>query len=755
LLPPEIFDLLSAKPPDGSSYWRLAIGQSLLTDEQILSAIARRSHLKIASALHTSAPARLRVPEWLARRYGVLPLTLSETTLEIATGNPYDLECEQMLAFVSGKHVRMTLASPTQIAERLDEVYRPETAVAKLLAGMRSGYLVEAVHETPAADALGASRTSRTSPTLDRPMVQLVDHIVAEGIAMRASDIHLEAEENGIAVRYRVDGMLRQVMVLPKGVGIPLVSRVKIMARMDIADRLRPQGGRARVTIDGAPVDLRVSTLPAAHGEKVVVRILDPRSAATSLDALGLDTHSDLRLRGLIDAREGLILVTGPTGSGKTTTLYAALHQLLGRNVNIVTVEDPVEYRVPGIVQVQVNAKAGLTFAEALRSILRQDPDVVLIGEVRDKETATIAIQAALTGHLVFATLHTIDACSSITRLHDLGIEPGKIASALKGVVAQRLVRHLCASCATISTAPLPSALWTDIPSGATLLSATGCGACNTTGYKGRFAVTEILTNTPELERMIARSATTAELIATARHSGTCSLWASGVARLLSHETTVDELLRVLEPDRTDLGSTPFDESEHPEYDPVAVDMLAPAHIDDVHQAQYDIAHATAPPHLHPTMTDLKVGVVDVYIIDPSVSPWRTLALRRGEGTRCTGAWEAVHGRIEYGETPEQAALRELREETGLDAQRLYNVTVHAFYLHKMNAVQLAVVFCAFADSTQQITLGPEHEAFAWLPLDQASDRFIWPRATQALREIHKLLGSGNAGPAEDVLRVR
>jgi 8-oxo-dGTP pyrophosphatase MutT (NUDIX family) len=256
---------------------------------------------------------------------------------------------------------------------------------------------------------------------------------------------------------------------------------------------------------------------------------------------------------------------------------------------------------------------------------------------------------------------------------------------------------------------------------------------------------------------MIAQSAATAELIATARRSGTCSLWASGVARLLSHETTVDEILRVLEPDRTGLGSTPFHESEHTEHDGAhhaAVDAFAPAHIDDLYRAQYDIEHATALHSPRLSMTDLKVGVVDVYIIDPSVSPWRTLALRRGEGTRCTGAWEAVHGRIEEGETPEQAALRELREETGLDAQRLYNVTVHAFYLHTMNAVQLAVVFCAFVDSTRQITLGPEHETFEWLPLEQASDRFIWPRATQALREIQKLLGSGDAGPAEDVLRV-
>ena len=256
---------------------------------------------------------------------------------------------------------------------------------------------------------------------VERPVIKLVDHIVAEGIAAGASDIHLEAGESGIAVRYRIDGMLKEVMVLPKAVGVPLVSRIKIMSQMDIADRLRPQGGRARVAINGARVDLRVSTLPASHGEKVVIRILDSRAALRSVESLGLDPVDGPRMQKLLEVREGLILVTGPTGSGKTTTLYAALRLLQHRGVNIITVEDPVEYRIPGIVQVQIHEKAGLTFASALRSVLRQDPDVVLIGEIRDRETAAIAIQASLTGHLVFATLHTNDACSSITRLTDLG----------------------------------------------------------------------------------------------------------------------------------------------------------------------------------------------------------------------------------------------------------------------------------------------------------------------------------------------
>jgi len=668
----------------------------------------------------------------------VLPLALSETTLDIATWNPYDLECEQTLAFVSGRRIRLALAAPGDIERHLDEVYRPATMVAKLLAGLNTSTPIEAVHESPTDTALGAHHDS----AMERPMVQLVDHIVSEGITRRASDIHLEPEDHTIAVRYRIDGMLHQAMSLPKAVGIPLVSRIKIMARMDIADRLRPQGGRARVAIAGSAIDLRVSTLPATLGEKVVIRILDPRTAATSLTSLGIAPHSATRLRTLLDAREGVILVTGPTGSGKTTTLYAALQLLLERQLNIVTVEDPVEYRIPGIVQVQVNPKAGLTFAEALRSILRQDPDVVLIGEIRDRETATIAMQAALTGHLVFATLHTIDATSAITRLHDLGIEPPKIAAALKGIIAQRLLRRLCPQCATPSTDPIPSMLWDAVPSGATLLAPTGCQSCNQRGYKGRFAVTEILIPTPAIERLVAEAAPTPTLTAAVRRSGTHSLWDNGVLRLLEGDTSVDELVRVLD-------VKPGEESPHREAPTNSVD--AP---DD---EWYDTGSIPPIHHSTPvsTTTPIHVGVVDVYVIDPSHTPWRTLVLQRSRTTRCPGAWEAIHGRIEPNETPEQAAERELLEETGLHAARLYNVTVHAFYLHTVHRVELAVVFCAFVDSAHAVTLSHEHTRHEWLTPTAAAERCIWPRAGQALREIEKLLSNGDAGPAEDVLRVK
>src|SRR6185503_5206834 len=267
------------------------------------------------------------------------------------------------------------------------------------LEGVAQRYDVESINESPEDFEMDIAGDGASK----RPVIRLVDHIVAEAITSRASDIHLEPEESGVRLQYRIDGVLREVMTLPRAAGLPLVSRIKIMAQMDIADRLRPQDGRARVTVNGNRVDLRVSTLPASAGEKVVIRILDSRSTVLNIDGLGLSPREQERLQGLLNLREGIVLVTGPTGSGKTTTLYSGLRTIQTRGVNIVTVEDPVEYKLNGIVQVQVNEKAGLTFAAALRSILRQDPDVVLIGEIRDRETAGIAIQASLTGHLVLS----------------------------------------------------------------------------------------------------------------------------------------------------------------------------------------------------------------------------------------------------------------------------------------------------------------------------------------------------------------
>jgi type II secretory ATPase GspE/PulE/Tfp pilus assembly ATPase PilB-like protein/ActR/RegA family two-component response regulator len=541
------------------SYWETAVRRGFISDDEILTALASRFHMKIANLAVATPQAREHVPESLARKYRIVPLTVTDSALEIATADPHDLDCERTLAFATGRTVKMTLAAPTKIAERLDELYRPENVVSKILEGVSANYDIRSIAEVQAHEDMELTGEKASS---ERPIIRLVDHIFAEGITSRASDIHLEPEEAGVAVRYRIDGVLRQTMVLPRAAGIPLVSRIKIMSGLDIADRLRPQDGRARVAVNGVPIDLRVSTLPASQGEKVVVRILDTRATVLSLDSMGL-RHDELdRIKRLLDMREGMILVTGPTGSGKTTTLYSALRQIQTRGVNIVTVEDPVEYRLQGVVQVQVHEKAGLTFAAALRSILRQDPDVVLVGEVRDRETAATAVQASLTGHLVLTTLHTIDAPSSITRLTDIGVESYKLAAALKGIIAQRLLRRVCTQCREVWMDPVPDRMRPWIPGGTPLYRAVGCDNCSQTGYRGRMAVVEVLMTNSEVERRISAGESVDRVADAAREGGMRSLWESGVARVLAGDATIEELIRVLEvpseaPSRSGTRTTP------------------------------------------------------------------------------------------------------------------------------------------------------------------------------------------------------
>jgi len=341
-------------------------------------------------------------------------------------------------------------------------------------------------------------------------------------------------------------------MKIPRAAGLPLISRIKIISGLDIADRLRPQDGRARVAVNGVPVDLRVSTLPASLGEKVVIRVLDSSKTVLSLEKLGIAKQERESIEDLLDNRDGIILVTGPTGSGKTTTLYSAIRHVQSEGVNIVTVEDPVEYRMQGIVQVQVHEKAGLTFSAALRSILRQDPDVVLVGEIRDRETAQIAVQASLTGHLVLSTLHTNDAPNAVTRLVDVGMEPYKIASALRGVVAQRLMRRLCPTCKEVWVEDIPRKLQRWVPPDTPLYRAVGCPECAMTGYRGRFSILEILKVSGEVERAIGANETADQIADIAYQAGMKSLWDSGLSHVLLGESTVDELLRVVDVPRED-----------------------------------------------------------------------------------------------------------------------------------------------------------------------------------------------------------
>ncbi len=552
LLPPEAITGLRGEAGPAVSLWEMLVQRKLASDEQILGAIATRFRFTIADLSKPDVKLISAVPEQVARRFNVVPVRQTDSYLEVATANPFDIDAEKMLAFATGREVRLLLGSPSKIREKLDELYREtDTVVSRLLEGIGGDFEVEQIKEEEESVA-SAEQASQ------RPILRLVDMMIADGVANRASDIHVEPIEGGVVVRYRIDGVLRQAMKIPRSAGLPLVSRVKIMSGLDIADRLRPQDGRARVSINGEAIDLRVSTLPASLGEKVVIRILNQKATSLSLDSLGMSDDELKSIRALLNNKEGIILVTGPTGSGKTTTLYSALRVVQGEGINIVTVEDPVEYRLgANIVQVQVNEKAGLTFASALRSILRQDPDVVLIGEIRDKETAQIALQASLTGHLVLSTLHTNDAPNAVTRLVDIGMEAYKIAPALRGVVAQRLMRRVCPACRVVSTDEVSERLKRFIPAGVTVYGAVGCTDCSMTGYRGRFSIVEVLTMNPELEKRISEGAAAEKIAEAARAGGMRSLFASGLRHVLSGESTIEELLRVTEPPHEEAAAAP------------------------------------------------------------------------------------------------------------------------------------------------------------------------------------------------------
>ena len=525
------------------SLWETLVLKKLVTDDQVMTAIATRFRLPLAEMHKIDPLVREAVPEQLARTHNVVPLKITDSYLVAATANPFDIDAEKMLAFATGREVRLHLSPPGAIRDKLDEIYRPENVVSKLLGDLDEAE-VEQVDED--ADEMGVTLDEASQ----RPIVRLVDMMLADGISSRASDIHIEPSEGGVIVRYRIDGVLRQVMKIPRSAGLPLISRMKIISGLDIADRLRPQDGRSRVAVNHEKIDLRVSTLPASLGEKVVVRILNANALELSLEALGMLDDEREEVAELVSYKEGVVLVTGPTGSGKTTTLYSALKLIQGEGVNIVTVEDPVEYRMgQNIVQVQVHEKAGLTFATALRSILRQDPDVVLVGEIRDRETAQIAVQASLTGHLVLSTLHTNNAANTVTRLVDMGMEAYKIGASLRGIIAQRLMRRLCQVCRQEMSAEerhkMPSHVVSLIPDDQTLYVPVGCPDCSMTGYRGRFSIVEILKMNKELERVVSDNGTADRIEQAARKNGMRLLWESGMRHVFMGDSSIEELMRV------------------------------------------------------------------------------------------------------------------------------------------------------------------------------------------------------------------
>ncbi len=534
--------LREISPASGGRLWTGLVRAGITDDAAIAGELARRFHFPVAAISQVDSRAVPILPEAAARRYHVVPIAVDDKTIRIATADPRDFSAEQDLGFLSGRDVRFEVASPTAIAEKLDELYRPETSINRLLQGLGSGGVeMEVVEVAPEPDR---------DPALDAPMAKLVDAMLADAVRGGASDIHAEVETGHVIVRYRIDGVLREVMRLPDTTGPALVRRVKIVAGLDVTNSMVPQDGRSTVRVDGQTIDLRVATAPVARrGEKLVIRILNQTDLKTSIAELALPPDEEGPLLRMLEHREGMILVTGPTGSGKTTTLYAVLNHLKTGRVNIVTVEDPVEYDVNGISQMQVNEAQDFTFATALRSVLRQDPDIVLVGEVRDVETAAIAIQAGLTGHLVFSTLHTNDAVSAVVRLRDMGIDSFKIASVLKGILAQRLVRRVCLRCAepvdpaTIAPAIAPP---DDYTGRFAPMKAVGCKACNGSGYKGRVAVLELLPIEASVAQLIEADAPFDKVLAASRPHGMKTLWESGLQRFWDGVTSLEEIRRVL-----------------------------------------------------------------------------------------------------------------------------------------------------------------------------------------------------------------
>lgn len=470
----------------------------------------------------------------MARRYGVVPVRQRGPVLEVATANPLLPSLERDLSFAAARQVKLTVAAPPDVRMAHERIYgnaRGESSAAPRLEWI--------IKDSPGGGPRASTTRSMVLDSLDR--------LIADALDQRASDVHFEPKEDDLLVRFRVDGVLHDVTRIGTDVAPLVMSRIKVLAGLDIADRRRPQDGRATTKFDGRVVDLRVSTLPLNDRlEKAVIRLLDAGNASSGLDALGFTQGELHRVNTLMGQNEGMVLVTGPTGSGKTTTLYAAIEQAKSTQTNIVTVEDPIEYNLDGINQVQVNERAGLGFAAALRSIVRQDPDVILVGEIRDAETAGIAIKAGLTGHLVLSTLHTIDAPSAVGRLADIGVEMGALSGALKGVVAQRLVRKLCDACSTpVALADLPVAQQALLGGRKTekLRQAVGCDACRQTGYRGRLVVAEILVVTDDMRSAIARHADRVELLDLAKRGGMIPLWEAGMKRVVDGIISIAELL--------------------------------------------------------------------------------------------------------------------------------------------------------------------------------------------------------------------
>lgn len=531
----ELEQALQRQEQTGEPLGKAIINLGYLSEYELLEALSKQldvAYLTLGNYLLKPEIAKM-IPEEMARKYLTIPLFKIENTLTVGINDPTNIVALDEISRETGLEVEPVLCADKEIKEALDEVYGVVASMDKTMQEYQEASNGEAEEEGSNGEI---------------PIINIVNLIFKRALKARASDIHLNPEEDQLRVRFRIDGVLEEIWNQPKRFQDAIISRIKVMAGLDIAEKRRPQDGRFKMTIEDRDIDFRVSTLPTVHGENAVLRLLDPTSVDVQLSQLGLNSKLEDKFRRLIAVPYGVILVTGPTGSGKTTTLYAALNELNTVDQNIITIEDPVEYQLEMIRQSNMNPKAGMTFASGLRSILRQDPDIVMVGEIRDGETATVAVQAALTGHLVLSTLHTNDAPGALTRLVDMGVEPFLVASATSGILAQRLVRKLCENCKQAYSAEAdelkPLGLG-KIDRKLTFYKPVGCKKCRNSGYVGREAVFEILEMTEELRELVLKNASSDTIKRVAIKNGMTTLRHDGLRKVINGITSVEEVLRV------------------------------------------------------------------------------------------------------------------------------------------------------------------------------------------------------------------
>ncbi|SDY88267.1 GspE/PulE family protein [Tindallia californiensis] len=533
----QLLQALKKQKDTNKKIGEILVDEGMITNKQIVEVLEFQlgiPHMDLEKAYISPEVPRL-LPEKLARRHTLIPIKRVGNVLTVAMADPLNIFAIDDVKLATGLDVEPVISTISEIMNTISLFYEKETA-EKALEAFDQSYMTEALEEIDEEELANIEKA---------PVVQLLNSIFRQAIKMKASDIHIEPTEKDIRVRFRLDGELQEIMRPNKGSHSAVVTRIKIMGKMNIAEKRVPQDGRVEMEFDGRDVDLRIAIMPTVHGEKVVIRLLDRSSVMLSKKELGFSEENLKTFDSIIQHPNGIILVTGPTGSGKTTTLYTVLQELNQVNKNIITVEDPVEYRINGINQSQVNVKAGLTFASGLRSILRQDPDIIMIGEIRDAETAQIAVRAAITGHLVLSTLHTNDTVSTIGRLADMGIEPYLLSSSIVGIMAQRLVKKLCTNCRKSYTSSEKEQKLLKLEAPITLYEEVGCNSCNNNGYKGRAGIHEILPIYGEIKKMIESQSPSNQIKEKAMEKGMITLRDSCRDLVLNGVTSVNELIRI------------------------------------------------------------------------------------------------------------------------------------------------------------------------------------------------------------------